>query len=176
MDLDKAIRKISDFPKKGILFYDITSLFTNTASFKHVISSMLEKCRGKDFDGIIAIESRGFLFGSPLALEMEVPLLLARKKGKLPHKTISQNYELEYGSETLEMHKCDLLPGKKWLIVDDLIATGGSIEAVIKIVEKQNSEVAGIFSVIGLPFLDYRKKLSGYDVHTLIEYNSEKSE
>ena len=126
-----------------------------------------------EIDGIIAIESRGFLLGAPFALKRNVPLVLARKKGKLPGDTVEHSYSLEYGHATLEIHTADLTPGKKWLIVDDLIATGGTLEAVAKMTEKQGAEVAGIFSIVGLPFLDYKTKIDKYHPTTLIDYDGE---
>jgi adenine phosphoribosyltransferase len=173
MDLDKAIRKVKDFPKPGILFYDVTSIFTNPPAYRHVVNRMLEMYRDEKIDGVIAIESRGFLIGSCFALERKLPLVLARKKGKLPGKTIQESYALEYGTATLEIHCADLPAGKRWLIIDDLIATGGTLEAVAKMVERQGSKVAGIFGIIGLPFLKYKEKIGKYNPKTLIDYEGE---
>lgn len=173
MDLDKAIRKVPDFPKPGILFYDVTSIFTNPEAFKFVIDSMVGLYANEKIDGIISIESRGFLLGACFAYNKGVPLVLARKKGKLPGKTISQSYLLEYGSATLEIHEADLIPGKRWLIIDDLIATGGTLEAVANMIERVGAEVAGIFSIIGLPFLKYDDKVGRYNPKTLINYHGE---
>lgn len=173
MDLDKVIRKVPDFPKPGILFYDVTSIFTNPEAFKFVIDSMVGLYENEKIDGIISIESRGFLLGACFAYNKGIPLVLARKKGKLPGKTISQSYLLEYGSATLEIHEADLIPGKRWLIIDDLIATGGTLEAVASMIERVGAEVAGIFSVIGLPFLKYSEKVGRYNPKTLINYHCE---
>jgi adenine phosphoribosyltransferase len=173
MDLDKAIRKIPGFPKPGILFYDVTSIFTNPRAFRHVLKSMLDIYKETEIDGVVAIESRGFLLGAPFALKRKIPLVLARKSGKLPGDTVKQSYSLEYGEATLEIHISDLTPGKKWLIVDDLIATGGTLEAVARMIELQKAEVAGIFSIIGLPFLNYMEKISKYSPRTLIDYSGE---
>ncbi|MFH1847206.1 MAG: adenine phosphoribosyltransferase [Candidatus Omnitrophota bacterium] len=173
MDLDTAIRKVPNFPKPGILFYDVTSIFTNPEAFRFVLDKMDEIYKNTAIDGIIAIESRGFIVGAPFALKRNLPLVLARKKGKLPGKTIEQSYSLEYGEATLEIHESDLSAGKKWLIIDDLIATGGTLEAVAQMVEQKNAEAAGIFSIIGLPFLDYMKKIEKYNPVTLINYNGE---
>jgi adenine phosphoribosyltransferase len=172
-NLDAAIRKVQDFPKKGILFYDITSILTNPPAFKFVIDEMKTIYAGKGITGIVAIESRGFIFAAPLALHLGVPLILARKKGKLPGKTISESYDLEYGAATLEMHAEDLKSKMNLLIVDDLIATGGTLRAVANMVERQGSKVAGIFSVVGLPFLQHDKKVGNYDITTLINYHGE---
>jgi len=173
MDLDQVIRKIPDFPKPGILFYDVTSIFTNPEALNYVLRQIDEIYKETKIDGVIAIESRGFILGAPFASKNNLPLVLARKKGKLPGKTLQQNYSLEYGEATLEIHEDDLTPGKKWLIIDDLIATGGTLEAVAKMIERQGAEVAGIFSIIGLPFLNYSKKIDKYDPKTLINYEGE---
>lgn len=173
MDLDSVIRKVPDFPKPGILFYDITSIFTDHGAFSYVVDQMISKYSDITVDGVIAIESRGFLLGAAYALAKKVPLVIARKKGKLPGKTIQESYALEYGEATLEIHVEDLTPGKNWLIIDDLIATGGTLEAVAKMVERQNATVAGIFSIIGLPFLNYTEKIGKYNPITLINYQSE---
>lgn len=173
MDLDKAIRKVKDFPKPGILFYDVTSIFTDPAAFRYVVNQMLESYLKEKIDGVIAIEARGFLLGSCFALERNLPLVLARKKGKLPGKTVSEDYALEYGHATLEIHTEDLKPGKRYLVVDDLVATGGTLEAVSRMVERQGAKVEGIFGIIGLPFLGYAKKIGKYNTRVLVEYNCE---
>jgi adenine phosphoribosyltransferase len=129
-----------------------------------------------EIDGVIAIESRGFLLGAPFALRRSIPLVLARKGGKLPGDTIAKSYSLEYGEATLEIHKSDLTPEKKWLIIDDLIATGGTLKAVAHMVEEQGAEVAGIFSIIGLTFLNYMDKIEKYKPVTLINYAGESVE
>ena len=173
MNLDNAIRKVKNFPKPGILFYDVTSIFTNPVAFQYVLDEMNELYKDTRIDGVVAIESRGFIVGAPFALKRSLPLVLARKKGKLPGDIIEQSYSLEYGEATLEIHKSDLLPGKNWLIVDDLIATGGTLEAVAKMIESQKASVAGIFSIIGLPFLNYMDKIKQYNPKTLIDYQGE---
>ncbi|MFH1310238.1 MAG: adenine phosphoribosyltransferase [Candidatus Omnitrophota bacterium] len=173
MNLDNVIRKVPNFPKPGILFYDITSIFVNPLAFQYVLDEMDKLYNETQIDGVIAIESRGFLVAAPFALKRSLPLVLARKAGKLPGDIIGQSYSLEYGEATLEIHKADLTPGKKWLIVDDLIATGGTLQAVAKMVESQKAEVAGIFSIIGLTFLNYMDKISSYNPQTLINYEGE---
>jgi len=173
MNLDNAIRKVKNFPKPGILFYDVTSIFTNPVAFQYVLDEMNELYKDTRIDGVVAIESRGFIVGAPFALKRSLPLVLARKKGKLPGDIIEQSYSLEYGEATLEIHKSDLLPGKNWLIVDDLIATGGTLEAVAKMIESQKASVAGMFSIIGLPFLNYMDKIKQYNPKTLIDYQGE---
>jgi adenine phosphoribosyltransferase len=172
MNFDKAIRKVPDFPKPGILFYDVTSIFTNPKAYKAVVKEMLAIYKDVAVDGVIAIESRGFLLGSCFAVKRSVPLVLARKKGKLPGKTLEESYSLEYGQATLQIHVADLVPGK-WLIIDDLIATGGTIEAVAKMVIRQGGEVAGVFGIIGLPFLNYEAKIGKYSPKTIINYQAE---
>ena len=173
MDLDKVIRKVPDFPKPGVLFYDVTGIFTNPHAFRFVISKMLSLYEAEKIDGVIAIEARGFVLGSFFALERELPLILARKKGKLPGKTIAESYALEYGEATLEMHIDDLQPNKHYLIIDDLIATGGTIEAVAKMVGRRGAIVAGVFGIIGLPFLNYGERIGKLNPRTLIDYEGE---
>ncbi len=172
MNLDDAIRKVPDFPKPGVLFYDVTSIFTNPKAYQYTVERMLALYKNTAVTGVIAIESRGFLLGSCFAVERGLPLVLARKKGKLPGKTIEESYALEYGQATLQIHSADLVPGK-WLIIDDLIATGGTLEAVAKMVRRQGGEVAGMFGIIGLPFLKYKDKIGEYDPKTLINYSGE---
>ncbi|HMD67299.1 MAG TPA: adenine phosphoribosyltransferase [Chitinivibrionales bacterium] len=172
MDLDKVIRKVPNFPKPGVLFYDVTSIFTNPKAYKYAVERMLDLYKNIAVTGVIAIESRGFLLGSCFAVERGLPLVLARKKGKLPGKTIEESYALEYGQATLQIHSEDLVPGK-WLIIDDLIATGGTLEAVAKMVRRQGGEVAGMFGIIGLPFLKYKDKIGEYNPQTLINYSGE---
>ena len=173
MNLDHVIRKVPNFPKPGILFYDITSIFTNPEAYAHVIHLMMKSYEKCPLDGVVAIESRGFLLGSCFALSRKIPLVLARKKGKLPGKTVEASYTLEYGTATLQIHEADLALGKNWLIIDDLIATGGTIEAVAAMIKRQNGTVAGVFSIIGLPFLNYSAKIGQYNPVTLINYDSE---
>jgi adenine phosphoribosyltransferase len=175
MNLDDVIRKVPDFPKPGILFYDVTGIFINPPAFDYVVNQMTRLYEKEPVGGVIAIESRGFLLGSCFALKRQVPLVLARKKGKLPGKTVEASYSLEYGQATLQIHEADLTPGKKWLIIDDLIATGGTIEAVATMIERQGAAVAGAFGIIGLTFLNYMAKIGKYNPKTLIDYQSEKT-
>lgn len=172
-NLDDVIRKVPDFPKKGILFYDVTSIFLNPKAFQWTIQSFINKYKSKKITKLLAVESRGFIFASPVALQMNLPLVLARKAGKLPGETIKQSYSLEYGESTLEIHKSDIYPGERVIIIDDLIATGGTLKACATLIEKLDAHVAGIFGVIGLPFLNYEKVLSGYEITTLINYSTE---
>jgi adenine phosphoribosyltransferase len=173
MNLDSVIRKVPDFPKPGILFYDITSVFMNPQALEFVSQKMFEAFENDNIDGVIAVESRGFIMGSIFAREKKLPLILARKKGKLPGATIEESYDLEYGQATLEIHKADIEAGKNYLIIDDLAATGGTLEAVTKMLEKSGAKVAGIFSIIALPFLGYDKKIGKYKTVVLQKYDAE---
>lgn len=172
-DLDAAIRKVPDFPKKGILFYDITSVLANPVAFKYCIDSMLKLYKNERLDAVAAIEARGFIFAAPFCERLGLPLLLVRKKGKLPGKTIGAKYELEYGEAEIEMHVDDIPRGGRVLIVDDLIATGGTIMATADLLRSAGAEPAGAFSVVGLPFLNYASALGSLRVDTLVEYFGE---
>ena len=171
--LDKAIRRIPDFPKPGILFYDITSILTNPEAFKYCLEQMYEIYKDSGINAIAAVESRGFIFAGSLAEKMGLPLILIRKKGKLPGDTYSCSYALEYGTATIEAHKADIKAGQKYLVVDDLIATGGTLTAAKKLVEMGGGEVTDFFGVIGLPFLNYEKVLAPCKVTTLLNYEGE---
>jgi len=173
MNLDAAIRKVPDFPKPGILFYDITSVFTNPEAFAYVIDSMADAYKDVHIDGVVAIESRGFLIAGAFCDRVRKPLVLARKKGKLPGRTVSKSYALEYGEATLEMHADDIVPDHRYLIIDDLVATGGTIEAVAAMLADQGASVAGVFCIIGLSFLPYKSRLAAFDVKTLVDYQAE---
>lgn len=172
-DLDKAIRKVPGFPHEGILFYDITGILMDTGAFRYCIDTMKEKYKDRNIQAVAAIEARGFIFAAPFALEMEIPLVLIRKKGKLPRKTISAGYSLEYGEAEIEMHEDDVQNGWNVLVVDDLFATGGTVKAACCLIEQAGGKVQDIFGIVGLPFLDYEKVLEGYTVSTLIKYDSE---
>ncbi len=172
-DLDAHIRKVPDFPKPGILFYDITSVMMSPEAFGYCIDAMVGRYRGRGIEGIAAIDARGFLFAAPLARELRLPLLLVRKKGKLPGETVSREFELEYGTDVVEMHRADLATPRRLLLVDDLIATGGTLRAAADMIRESGSTVEEIFAVIGLPFLNYAGLLDGIDIHTLIEYHGE---
>ena len=172
-NLDDAIRKVPDFPKKGILFYDITSVLTNPDAFRFCVDSMVKIYKSENLDAVAAIESRGFLFAAPLCDRLGLPLILVRKKGKLPGKTRAKKYMLEYGEAEIEMHEADIPEGGKILIVDDLIATGGTVKAAAELLVEGGAVPVGVFAVIGLPFLQYEKSLEGLPVRTLIEYLGE---
>lgn len=168
--MDSAIRRVPDFPKKGILFYDITSIFTNPQAFAYCIDAMVERYKDADIDAIAAVESRGFLFAAPLAERLSLPLVLIRKKGKLPGATYSCSYSLEYGTATIEAHKADIEKGKRYLIIDDLIATGGTLKAAGNLIEQGEAIVAEFCAVIGLSDFPYKDALKPTPVTTLIAY------
>jgi hypothetical protein len=172
--IDDAIRRIHDFPKKGICFYDITGILIKPCVFNYCIDKMVEFCKTlSSIDAIAAIEARGFIFASPIAQKLNLPLILVRKKGKLPGEVFQASYSLEYGEATIEMHKSDIKKGQKILVLDDLIATGGTLNATKSIIEKGGADVVAFLGVIGLPFLDYKKVLKDKPIHTLIEFESE---
>jgi len=172
-DLKKYIRNVPDFPKPGILFYDITTLLESPEGLHMALDRMEEYAKSKDVQTIVAIESRGFIFGSALADRLGLGVAVARKPGKLPYKTISEEYELEYGTDRLELHEDAVRAGQRALIVDDLIATGGTIKAACKLIERLGGEVAGVSVVIDLAFLPWREALKKYDVNYLVSYDSE---
>lgn len=169
--LTKLIRDVPDYPKKGIVFKDITTLIKRGDAFDEVINIFFEKCKDKKVDLVAAVESRGFIFGGVLANRLKVGFVPIRKFGKLPADTVEQKYDLEYGTDTLEIHKDAVMPRQKVLIVDDLLATGGTIKAACKLVEKLGGQVVGILIMIELGFLNGRDKLKDYDLFTLIKYD-----
>ena len=172
MDLKKYIRSVPDYPKKGILFRDITTLIKNKDAFKECIDLMSEILNKLNYDKIAAVESRGFIFASPLAYNMSKPYVLMRKKNKLPAETYSADFKLEYGNATLEIHKDSISPKEKIIIVDDLIATGGTSEASAKLVEKCGGKVSGFVFVINLFDLGGKELLEkkGYKTFSLIDF------
>lgn len=172
-DLKNAIRDVIDFPKKGIVFKDITPLLINPSLFKKAVIQMSEPFKNTPCDIIIGVESRGFIFASSMAILLEKPFVPVRKKGKLPYKTISENYELEYGYDTLEIHADAIKKGQNVLIVDDLLATGGTVSAVARLIEKLQGNVIGLTFLIELSFLNGRNKLKDRKVISLIDYTGE---
>jgi adenine phosphoribosyltransferase len=172
-NLDDYIRKVPDFPKKGILFYDITSVLASPKAFKFCINQMAEIYKNKNIDAVAAIEARGFLFAAPYAALMDIPLIPIRKKGKLPGVTLSKKYDLEYAQAEIEVHSADVPKGKRILLTDDLIATGGTLNAARALLVEGGAEVPEIFGIVGLPFLDYKKLLDPTPVTTLIDYQGE---
>lgn len=170
MELKDYIRDIPDFPIPGILFRDITPLLAAPAAFACAVDRLAEYYGGAALDAIVAVESRGFLFGAPLAQRLALPLIPVRKPGKLPAATLSAQYTLEYGANTLEMHTDALAPGQRALIVDDLLATGGTLAAAARLVEQTGGVVAGIGVVIELTGLEGRRELEQYDIFSLMQY------
>ena len=168
--LKDYVRTIPDFPEPGIMFRDVTSVLEDADGFKLAIDSLLELLDGVSFDVIAGTESRGFVFGAPLAYALGKPFVLIRKKGKLPCETISVSYELEYGTAEIEMHADSVKPGQKVVLVDDLIATGGTIEAAAHLIEQLGGEVVKILFLMELAGLNGREKLKNYDVETVITY------
>lgn len=171
--LEDYVRNIKDFPKKGIVYRDVTTVLQDKDGLKLALDSMKEKIKDLDFDVIVAPESRGFIFGMPLAYVLNKSFVPVRKKGKLPSKTIEQSYDLEYGSETLQIHEDSILPGQKVVIIDDLLATGGTVEAITKLVETLGGEVVEICSLIELVDLKGREVLKNYKVESCIEFKGE---
>ena len=168
--VEDYVRTIPDFPEKGIMFRDITSVLQDADGLKLAIDEMQKLLEGVDFDVIAGAESRGFILGTPIAYNLHKPFVLVRKKGKLPCETIEETYDLEYGTATVEMHKDAIKPGQKVVIVDDLIATGGTVEAAADLIERLGGEVVKIVFLLELAGLEGRKKLQKYDVQTVISY------
>ena len=168
--MEDYVRTIPDFPEPGIMFRDVTSVIQDPDGLTLAIDSMDELIKDVDYDVIVGAESRGFIFGTPIAYKNHKSFVLARKKGKLPCETIEETYALEYGTATVEMHKDAIKPGQKVVIVDDLIATGGTIEAIIKMVERLGGVVVKVVFLMELAGLEGRKKLAGYDVASVITY------
>lgn len=173
MELKPIFREIPDFPKPGINFIDITPLLLNPAAFGWTIDQIAAQYEGKGVTKIIAIESRGFIFGAPLALKLNAGMVILRKPNKLPAETFKESYQLEYGEATIEVHKDALEAGDKVVIVDDLLATGGTLTASVELMKRFNCEIAGISCVVELTFLNGRDKLAPHPVHTLVTYDSE---
>ena len=169
-DLKKYIRDIPDFPKKGIIFKDITTLLSHKDAFKKVIDIFTERYRDKKIDKIVAADARGFIFGGVLAYELNAGFVPVRKKGKLPYKAISADYELEYGTDTLYVHEDAISAGERVLVVDDLLATGGTAKATCDLVSRLNGDIIELAFMIELSFLNGRDKLKGYPVFSQIVY------
>lgn len=168
--VEDYVRSIPDFPEKGIIFRDITSVIQSPEGLKLAIDGINESLKDVDYDVVVGPESRGFIFGVPVAYANGKGFVPVRKKGKLPCEIISEDYSLEYGTATIEMHKDAIVPGQKVVIVDDLIATGGTTEAIIKLIERLGGEVVKIVFLIELEGLNGREKLTGYDVDSVIKY------
>ena len=170
MDLARMIRDVPDFPVKGILFKDITTLIKDPAAFAEAVDRMTEPFTDQKIDIVAAVESRGFIFGAPMAYKLGAGFVPVRKEGKLPAETIRAEYSLEYGTNILEMHKDAITPGQRVLIVDDLLATGGTTQATIELTERLGGKVVGIAFLIELTFLNGIERLKGYNVFSLIHF------
>lgn len=170
MNLESKIRNIQDFPKPGIGFKDITTLLKDGEAFKEAVDRIVENLKDKDIDYVVGPEARGFLLGAPVAYALGVGFIPIRKPGKLPAEVVSFEYDLEYGTDKIEMHKDSIEEGKKVAIIDDLLATGGTVEAATKLIESLGGEIASIQFLIELEFLNGRDKLKGYDVESIIKY------
>jgi adenine phosphoribosyltransferase len=169
-DIENAIRDIPDFPKKGIIFKDITPVLSDIDLLRKSIDMMVEPYMKQKIDVVVGIESRGFIFGTPIADKLDASFVLVRKPGKLPYKTEKVSYELEYGTDTLEIHKDSINEGQNVLIVDDLLATGGTAEATCNLISKLKGNISGFVVLIELEFLEGRKKLNQYNVHSIVKY------
>ncbi|CAN5582258.1 adenine phosphoribosyltransferase [soil metagenome] len=170
--LKKLIREVPNFPKEGINFYDITTLLKDAGGLKQTINALADEYKGVKVDTVIGVESRGFIFAAPLAYHLGAGFVPVRKPKKLPAECVSVSYDLEYGQDTLEMHKDAVGMGHKVLIMDDLLATGGTAKAVVDLVEGLGGEIVGLLFVVELNFLKGREKFNGYDVRSLISYDS----
>jgi len=173
MDIKSKIRTIPDFPKKGIMFKDITTLLQDAHAFKHVVREMIHHFDGKKIDKVASAESRGFIFGSVLAYELHAGFVPLRKPGKLPFKSIRQEFETEYSTDAFEIHEDAIMAGENILIVDDLLATGGTSKAAVQLIEKLGGKIVGLCFLIELSFLHGRDKLKGYDILSLVKYDKE---
>jgi len=170
--IKSKIKEIPDWPKKGVNFKDITPLIEDGRAFKKIIDAMAKPYLGRKIDKIVGIDARGFILAAALAYKLKSGIAIVRKKGKLPSKKVSQKYALEYGSNTIEMHKDTILAGEKVLLVDDLLATGGTMAATIGLVEKLKGKIISVDFLIELTFLNGRKKLKGYKIRSLAKYTS----
>lgn len=168
--IEDYVRSIPDFPEKGVIFRDVTSILEDAEGLHLSIDLMQEKLKDIDFDVVVGPESRGFIFGVPIAYNTHKPFVPVRKKGKLPCETVSIEYDLEYGSAEIEMHKDSVKPGQKVVVVDDLMATGGTMEAIIKLIEGMGAEVVKVICLMELAGLEGRKRLDKYDIDAVIIY------
>ncbi|MCF2860078.1 adenine phosphoribosyltransferase [Pseudoalteromonas sp. SMS1] len=173
--IKESIATVPNYPKEGIMFRDVTTLLANPAAFKATLDAFVSAYKGQGFDKIIGTESRGFIFGAPLALELGIPFIPVRKPGKLPREVVSQSYQLEYGEDTLELHKDAIEQGDKVLLVDDLLATGGTIEATAKLVERLGGKATDAAFVISLPELGGEQRVAalGMNILKLVEFDGE---
>lgn len=169
-ELKNSIRDIPDFPKKGIIFKDVTTLLKDGKKFQEAIDCIVERYKGKKIDKVVSIEARGFIFGSAIAYKLGAGLIPVRKKGKLPHETNRVEYELEYGTDSLEIHKDAIIPGENILMIDDLLATGGTMNAACGLIESMGGKIIEVAFLIELTFLKGRERLKGRGVFSLIEF------
>jgi adenine phosphoribosyltransferase len=169
-ELRAKIREVPDFPKPGILFYDITTLLKDRDAFRESIDLLIEPFVDSRADVVVGMESRGFIFSAPMALRLNAGFVPVRKLGKLPAETVSVEYALEYGTNTLEIHRDAILPGQRVLVVDDLLATGGTVDGTIELVRRLGGEVVGLAFLVELLFLKGRERLRGFETHTVIQY------
>ena len=168
--LRAKIREVPDFPKPGILFYDITTMLKDPAAYREAVQLMLEPYRGQRVDVVVGMESRGFIFSAPMAIELDAGFVPVRKLGKLPAETLSVEYALEYGSNTLEIHRDAIEPGQQVLVVDDLLATGGTVQGTIELIEQLKGEIVGLAFLVELEFLNGRERLTGRPITSVIRY------
>ena len=173
MDLKELIRTVPNFPKEGIMFRDITTLLKSPEGYKQTLDELVNLSKNKGITKVIGIESRGFIFGGSLAEKLGAGFIPVRKPGKLPAPTVSESYILEYGTDSIEIHKDAIVPADKVLLHDDLLATGGTMEAACKLVKKLGAEIVQISFLIELSFLNGRDKLKEYEIHSLIDYDAE---
>lgn len=172
-ELVTFIRTVPDFPKKGIMFRDITTLLKEQGAFRHSVDLLTEQYKNARIDKVVGVESRGFILGSALAYQLHAGFVPVRKPGKLPAATVKEEYALEYGTDCIEIHRDAITPGERILIHDDLLATGGTMLAASRLVERLGGKIVGISFLVELSFLGGRKRLTGYDVASLITYDSE---
>jgi len=172
-NLQKLIRNVPDFPKPGIVFRDITTLLADPAGLALAVKAMADPFRDQNIDVVVGAESRGFIFGAAMAVDLGCAFVPVRKPGKLPAATIAQEYELEYGTDKLELHADAIKPGQRVLMVDDLLATGGTMKACCQMIEQLKGTIVGIAFLVGLDFLNGRAQLADYNLHTVINYNHE---
>lgn len=170
IDLKSKIRDIPDFPKPGIIFKDITTLLQDSEAFHHSVNILAKQYQNKNIDTVVGIEARGFIFGAAMAYALKAGFVIVRKKGKLPYKTCKQTYELEYGTDEIEIHEDAIKQKDQILLVDDLLATGGTMAAAAKLTSKMGGEIVGISFLIELSFLKGRDKLQGYNINSIIKY------
>jgi adenine phosphoribosyltransferase len=169
-ELRARIREVPDFPKPGILFYDITTLLKDADAYRDAVNLMVKPYKDARIDIVVGMESRGFIFSGPIAYQLKAGLVPVRKLGKLPSETVSVEYALEYGSNTLEIHKDAIQPGQQVLIVDDLLATGGTVRGTIELVERLRGKIVGLDFLVELTFLKGRERLTGYQATSVIQY------